>query len=152
MYAARAKWRVSPVRGRVRHRLRRQRKGLAMPSRVAAFALAGLLWLCLAGAASAAAPANDNFADAAVQSGLPATATGTNVDASTEPGEPGHYFFSFGHSVWWSWTAPSDGDVTVDTCGSDFETVLAVYTGTSVGALTRVARNRLAFDDCGVAV
>jgi len=123
-----------------------------MPSRLAVFALAGLFWLCLGGAASAAAPANDNFADAAALSGLPASATGTNVDATTEWGEPGHYFYSFGHSVWWSWTAPSDGDVTVDTCGSDFPTVLAVYTGTSVEALTPVARNRIAFDYCAAPV
>jgi hypothetical protein len=39
-------------------------------SLVAALASAGFLLLCLGGTASAAAPANDNFADAAVLSGL----------------------------------------------------------------------------------
>ena len=75
-------------------------------------------------------------------SGLPASATGTNVDATTESGEPEpEENTPGGHSVWWSWTAPADGDVTVDTCGSDFDTMLAVYTGSSVEALTPVATN-----------
>ncbi len=116
-------------------------------------ALAAFIWLCLGNTASAAAPANDDFANAAALSGLPANATGTNVDATTESGEPEHTDFPSGnpgeHSVWWSWTAPSDGDITVGTCGSDFDTLLAVYTGSSVEALTRVARNDTAFGSCG---
>ncbi len=121
---------------------------------MAALALAAFLCVCLGGAASAAAPANDNFADAAVLSGLPATATGTNVDATKESGEPNHISDGAGgHSVWWSWTAPSDGDVTLDTCSpnTDFNTQLAVYIGSSVEALTPVASNDLAFDNCGIA-
>ena len=43
-----------------------------------------------------------------------------------------------GASVWYRWTAPTDGPVVLDTCGSDFRTVLAVYTGASVSALTEV--------------
>src|SRR6188768_822273 len=104
-------------------------------SLLAAFALATLMWLCLGGNASAAAPANDDFANAAALSGLPANATGTNVDATTEPGEPEPTVsigeVPSGHSVWWNWTAPSDGDVTVDTCASDIETSMAVFTGNS---------------------
>ena len=117
---------------------------------LAPFALAASLWLCLGDTASAAAPANDDFATAATLSGLPANATGTNVDATTESGEPDHAGYSGGHSVWWSWTAPSDGAVTVDTCASDFDTVLAIYTGSEVNALTPVASNRYAFDSCGI--
>jgi hypothetical protein len=117
------------------------------------FALAGCLWLCLGGAASAAAPANDDFANAAVLTGLPANATGTNVDATSEAGEPPHTdvlgYPAGGHSVWWRWTAPSDGDVTIDTCGSDFNSNLAVYTGSSVVSLTLVASKELALDSCG---
>jgi hypothetical protein len=106
-------------------------------SALAASALAAVLWLCLAGTASAAAPANDDFASAAPLSGLPANATGTVLDATWEAGEPSGY----DHTVWWSWTAPSDGDVTVDTCGSGTGTRLGVYTGNSVEALIRVAHN-----------
>ena len=63
---------------------------LGRRSLLAAFALAAFLWLCLGDTASAAAPANDNFANAAALSGLPANATGTNVDATNESGEPEH--------------------------------------------------------------
>jgi hypothetical protein len=104
----------------------------------------------------AAAPSNDDFANAAALSGLPANATGTNVNATTESGEPEHTDPAWlgsvtpaGHSVWWSWTAPSDGDVTLDTCGSSFDTLLAVYTGNNIHALTPVKYNDTAFDGCG---
>ena len=50
---------------------------LGRRSLLAVFALAACLWLCLGGAASAAAPINDNFADAAPLNGLPASAEGT---------------------------------------------------------------------------
>jgi hypothetical protein len=46
---------------------------------------------------------------------------------------------SKGHSVWFQWKAESTGFVTVGTCGSDFTTVTAVYTGTKVDELTEVA-------------
>jgi hypothetical protein len=85
----------------------------------------------MAGAASAlAAPANDNFANAAILVGSPATATGSNVGATAEAGEPDHDS-SGTNSVWYSWIAPSSGHAKVDLCGSDFDTVLGIYTGTS---------------------
>src|SRR5207253_11253174 len=34
-----------------------------------------------------------------------------------------------GHSFWYVYTPKTDGDVTLETCDSDFETVLQVYTG-----------------------
>ncbi len=46
---------------------------------------------------------------------------------------------SGGKSVWWKWTAPSSGDVVIDTNGSNFDTLLGVYTGTAVNALTLIA-------------
>jgi hypothetical protein len=39
------------------------------------------------------------------------------------------------------WVAPAGGSVTVNTTGSAFDTLLAVYTGTSVGALNTIASN-----------
>jgi hypothetical protein len=50
-----------------------------------------------------------------------------------------------GHSVWAQWTAPSTKAVTIDTIGSSFNTLLAVYTGNNVSALTPVVSN----DDIG---
>ena len=50
----------------------------------------------------------------------------------------------FGHGVWYQFTAPVAGQLVVDTFGSDFDTGLAVYTG-SCDALTEVTCN----DDAG---
>lgn len=86
----------------------------------------------------AAAPTNDNFAGRRTISGLSATATGTNISATKETGEPNHASIVGGRSVWWSWTATSSGRATIDTVGSGFDTILGVYTGSSVSALTRV--------------
>jgi hypothetical protein len=91
------------------------------------------------------APVNDNFANRILLPGSSATATGTNVKATRESGEPRHAGISGGKSVWWTWTAPSSGTVTMDTLGSRFDTLLAVYTGTGVSALASVASN----DDAG---
>ena len=41
-------------------------------------------------------------------------------------------------SVWYQWQAPSTGSATITTSGSDFDTILSVYTGSSVGGLTLV--------------
>lgn len=87
------------------------------------------------------APANDNFANRIVLSGSTITVTGTNVNATKETGEPNHAGNTGGKSVWYSWTAPSAGTVTIDTHGSSFDTLLGVYTGSSVSALTSVAAN-----------
>ena len=56
-----------------------------------------------------------------------------------EPGEPAHDGDAASHSVWFTWTAPADGPVTFSSCGSDHDTVLAVYTGSALGGLTRLA-------------
>ena len=70
--------------------------------------------------------------------------------ATWEPGEPVHANSEPHYSIWYRWTAPADGEVTFGTCDSPIDTVLAVYTGSSVDALTEVASN----DDtpeCGTA-
>lgn len=90
--------------------------------------------------AAAGAPANDAFANAALLVGATAQATGNNAGATSEPGEPQHNGNSAAvNSIWWRWTAPASGRVAVDTLGSNFNTVLAVYRGTSVNALTAMA-------------
>ena len=83
---------------------------------------------------------NDNFANATVLAGTSLSATGSNVGATHEPKEP-FILKSGGKSVWWSWTAPSSGTVTLTTLGSDFDTLLGAYKGTSVAKLTLVAAN-----------
>jgi hypothetical protein len=89
------------------------------------------------------AAANDNFAAAQTISGCSGSVTGHNFAATHEPGEPLHSPDSDpgGGSVWYQWQAPSTGSVTMTTAGSNYDTVLAVYTGGSVGGLTLIANN-----------
>ncbi len=47
---------------------------------------------------------------------------------------------SIQEDVWYSFLAPCNGTMTLNTCGSNYDTVLAVYTG-SCGALSEVACN-----------
>ena len=84
---------------------------------------------------------NDMFANAITISGTSGQATGSNVGATKESGEPNHAGNSGGASIWWYWTAPATGQMTIDTFGSSFDTLLAVYTGSSVGSLTPIASN-----------
>jgi thiol-disulfide isomerase/thioredoxin len=84
---------------------------------------------------------NDLFASRIIITGSNGVVIGSNFGATSEPGEPGHAGAGGGLSVWWSWTAPFSGTATMSTAGSDFDTVLAVYTGTSVSGLTEVISN-----------
>ena len=86
-------------------------------------------------------PFADNFADRGSTNGLSGMGSGSNTNATRETGEPDHASKYGNHSVWLQWTAPADGVATFNTRGSSFDTLLAVYTGTSLGALTIVAAN-----------
>ena len=82
---------------------------------------------------------NDAFASGRLLVGASPTVTGSNVGATKEVGEPAH-FSTGGASVWYRWTAPSNGTMTMTTCGSSFDTLLAAYTGNSLTTLTTVDR------------
>ena len=99
------------------------------------------LVLSLAPGKSWAAPANDNFAKAAAFTNVVRQVTGSNVGATTELGEPSHAGNTGGASVWWAWVSPLTGTVEFDTASSSFDTLLAVYTGSSVASLSTVAAN-----------
>jgi hypothetical protein len=86
-------------------------------------------------------PANDYFTNAQLISGTIGSVSGTNVGATRETGEPDHAGGPGPRSIWFRWTAPSTNEVLMTTAGSDFDTTLAVYTGTSVSALVEVASN-----------
>lgn len=94
-------------------------------------------------------PVNDDFGDALMLSGTEGTSAGTNSLASLQPGEPRHAGNPGGRSLWWRWQAPADGSLLVSTEGSSFDTLLAVYTGNLVNALTLVAANDDAFEASG---
>jgi hypothetical protein len=82
---------------------------------------------------------NDAFANALGIAGTNGSLLGFTRPATREPGEPTHAGNPGGHSVWFRWVAPRSGRVTFDTAGSRFDTLLAVYTGATIGSLTPVA-------------
>ncbi len=99
-----------------------------------------IIILVLAGAAvfASALPPNDNFTDRETITGGSGTASGSNMGATLEDGEP-HYGNS--NTVWWSWTPTASGSYAIDTFGSTFDTYLAVFTGNNVSSLSYVAAN-----------
>src|SRR5438552_2157385 len=111
---------------------------------IASLLFAVLVLLCVA-ARAMAAPGNDYFTNRTQITGLTNTITATNEGATKETGEPNHAANSGGKSVWWTWTAPTNLTATLDTLGSSFDTLLAVYVGSSVSNLTLVAGD----DDAG---
>jgi hypothetical protein len=91
-------------------------------------------------------PFADNFAEAAnLQSTFSVSGHGITFGATLEPLEPLHDERHTDHSIWIAWTAPANGIVNLNTLGSDFDTVLAVYMGDTIDALIRVESD----DDSG---
>jgi subtilisin family serine protease len=90
---------------------------------------------------------NDNFTSDTVLIGTTnQTITTVNAITSTqfatkEAVEPNHAGNAGGKSVWFEWSSTAAGLVSIDTHGSNFDTLLAVYTGTSISTLTAVASN-----------
>jgi hypothetical protein len=100
------------------------------------------LFLASAPPALAVPPANDNFANATNLTGPAGSITGSTIDATKEAGEPNHAGEPGGRSLWYRWAAPRDGLVTFDSCAtSGFDSLLAVYTGSAVNALSEVESN-----------
>ncbi|MBN2507208.1 MAG: lamin tail domain-containing protein [Verrucomicrobia bacterium] len=75
--------------------------------------------------------------------------TGDNTPYTREPGEPRHLDRNGSHSAWITWTAPASGRCTVDTIGSDFDTVLAIYTFNVTGPAAVSNLFLVASDDDG---
>ncbi|MBP7933541.1 MAG: hypothetical protein KA354_02730 [Phycisphaerae bacterium] len=86
---------------------------------------------------SPAAPPNDECGGAAVLAdGITYGSTlGASTGGSASCGDS-----NTSPDVWYAYTASCDGDLTLDTCGSPMDTVLAVYTGTC-GSLAEAACN-----------
>jgi len=82
--------------------------------------------------AVAPAPANDDFVNPIPIAGAPLRLSGVNMSATGQTGEPGGVQRT---SVWYAWTAPHTGVVTVTTDGSTFDTTLGAYIGNSVVGL-----------------
>ena len=83
----------------------------------------------------------DAFASRGILIGFTNFVTGNSSTFTREAGEPDHAERKGAHSAWLTWTAPDNGNCEMDTLGSSFDTVLAVYTGTTLSNLTFIAAN-----------
>ena len=90
-------------------------------------------------------PPNDAFATAPLLPGYAGATPGSLANATLEEGEPGHAGGVTG-STWYKWRPRVTGRVSVDTRGSDGDTVVDVYTGSELAGLTRLGGNDDALD------
>jgi hypothetical protein len=84
-------------------------------------------------------PSNDDYADAALVTGDQFALTGTLAGATVEPGEPAHGPFGPpAASVWFRYTAESDGAVRLSMPSDMYQPAVQVasYTGAAVESLT----------------
>ncbi|HVM49197.1 MAG TPA: PPC domain-containing protein [Candidatus Acidoferrum sp.] len=98
-------------------------------------------------ATASSPPANDTCAGAVpMTEGVVYT---VNTVQATEVGDPSPCCFGLGRGVWYSFTPPITERVTITTCGSDFNTAMAVYTGScaSISSSSPIVSN----DDNGPA-
>jgi hypothetical protein len=120
------------------------------PNRVRFLAAAGAIYHVQVDAASATlgrfvlkwwlgAPPNDNFANAQYfDSGVYFFAL-SSINATKEPGEPNHAGNAGGRSIWIPIVGEMNRGLAISTEGSEFDTLLAVYTGDGLSNLTEIA-------------
>jgi hypothetical protein len=86
-------------------------------------------------------PDNDDFAGAGLLHDGPITHQSSTVHATREAGEPVHAGQPGGRSLWFPLRVSDPRAVIITTTLSEFDTLLAVYTGETLGALVEVASN-----------
>jgi hypothetical protein len=101
--------------------------------------------LLASASSAAAAPRNDDFADA-LPLRLGRDVTGNVNGAGRQSGERLHGGSLATHSVWYRFRARRRVSVLLGTCSSNFDSVVAVYTGRRVSGLRAVDFNN---DGCG---
>jgi hypothetical protein len=94
--------------------------------------------LVAASPALAAPPANDAFADAQ-KLRVGGEVSGVLAEATAELGEPAHGPNGPHTTVWFRYRSPRNARLTIDTGGSEMDTLLAAYTGSDVSDLHQVA-------------
>jgi len=85
--------------------------------------------------------ANDFFVNAIPLTNTSGVVSMGNTNATKEVGEPDIAGNPGGKSIWWSFTAPADGVLTLNTTNSTFDTLLGLFTGPDVANLTAIAEN-----------
>ncbi|HEV2693744.1 MAG TPA: Calx-beta domain-containing protein, partial [Verrucomicrobiae bacterium] len=121
--------------------------------KLAAAVCGGLLYAGLA----TAAPVNDSFSQASVLTGLSGSTNGDNTTATLESSgcetnkvlTEDNGVQSVSNSLWYAWTAPASGTVEFDTLGSQFNTVLSVWT-TPTDLCNAGLTNLVSDDDSGL--
>lgn len=91
-------------------------------------------------------PDNDMFTAAAIISGKSGSTNNSNLRSTREQLEPAHGGNTNSISVWFTWTAPTNGQVCFSTTntvayGGAFNSVLAVYIGEGVTNLTEITNH-----------
>ncbi len=111
-----------------------------MRDRLAGVAVAAMLFALLpAAAAYAAAPGNDSFAEATPVTAVPFEDVVDVSEASVETGEELYTCAPFANTVWYAVNLDRGTDVFVNSEGSDYDTAIAVWTGSSLSDLSMVA-------------
>ena len=86
-------------------------------------------------------PDNDDFGQAGLLEDYLTLHRSSTMHATREDGEPWHAGEPGGRSLWFPYRPSDPRSVIVTTALSDFDTLLAVYTGDSLGMLAEVASN-----------
>lgn len=86
---------------------------------------------------------SDSFATAKDLAGTSFTLWADNSLATSEPNEPNPGDVGSGATLWWKWTAPTNGELSIASEGGPFESVVAVFTGESIDSLTEVAASEM---------
>jgi hypothetical protein len=90
-------------------------------------------------------PTNDSFANALVITGGRWSFYGDTTSATTEAHEPltltVDYNAHLANTVWYRWTAPASGEITLDTLGTTGadDTMIAIFTGSTMKTASRKA-------------
>ena len=112
-------------------------------TRVRALVLSACLLAASALPVLAAAPVNDDIADAIVVGAIPYTNDQDTSEATEGPTDPD--CSGAGPTVWYQFTATADGRLEANTFGSDYDTTLYVGTPDGSGGIDLIACN----DDAG---
>ncbi len=86
-------------------------------------------------------PPNDDLSNASELTGASGHITASSLNATKEAGEPDHAGDTGGCSLWWTWVAPENDIYTFDTHDTSYDTLLAVYTGSTLEGLSEVESN-----------
>jgi len=109
-----------------------------MRSRIAVISILATLFAIQPATAALAQPSSDSFAAPTAVTSVPFEDSVGVSDATVEPGEPVEVCAPMANTVWYALTLSQAETVLIDTTGSGFDTVLAVWQGTDINGLELV--------------